>query len=1158
MSRAGSQVGEGDAFERLNRASVALLDPLFEDHDAAAPAQLVARLGQAITRCAQEADALGVRSVNYLATLLLPHLQREAEGGAWPAARERVEAWIAQLIAFCAGHASPQEAVELVFDLQRWPGLPAVPAQFVDMIANRLREDAGRISAMAEEANARLETPVTSSAQVDPAGPGADAGADGSSLAPATVALDELAMLAEAVDALSSEVIVPLASIRLPPAGPEVAAVADLADLCEQRLGNLAAAMGYVGLAPAAQLLEPCREGLRRWRDAPQTCADEAVGLLGNLTSALAAFFATPAAPALERLQAVCADPRWPGGSALPGRADLGMLGALTIVGSRQVAAHGALDEEDLSLALPEDADPSVLDNLLRELPTLSAEFALQIEQLVALSPAAPMHGEPVQDGSSVHDALAGARRVAHTLKGAANTVGIRGIATLTHRLEDLLQLLGDRRETPDASVRAMLAEASDCLGEMTDAVAGLGPAPEDALGLCRRLGELIERRIAGPATDTGAGNVPDAPGEDPAPAQASPAAAPVLPEAPVPGAAGVDGELLRVPSVLLDRVLDLASEAAILLAQVQEQVAQLAELRHAFRGDSERLRGLAGELERLVDLRGVSLAGRRGRGDFDPLELDDYDELHTVSRRIGEAAADARLMDQQIERQGADLGEAVGRLERMQTDLREAVMQSRMVPVRGIVPRLQRVVRQAARMANKSAQLEISGQETEVDARLLQSLVEPIGQLLRNAIAHGIEAPQERERSGKPATGRVSLGFRRDGRRLRISCSDDGQGLDLDAIRQRAEQQGLLAPGAPAEPSALAALVMEPGFTTRDDATQLSGRGFGLEVVRRVVRELRGEIALSRSPAGGLLVELDLPEGMVAIPVVVVRTRSHVLALSIRGIERILPATGAVRDDAGALRFVGQEGLLPASGLDELIGLPQGFFAREAQAARLSGSRRAEVMREAGTEEVALLVRGADGALHAVLAPAPGQTRSVVVRPLPSWLPAIPAVEGATVLGDGAVATVLDLPALLGAGHSLAPSRWSEHPAVQLPLCLVVDDSVSVRRSMELFLRDLGLEVESAGDGVDALELAQRRPPALAIVDLEMPRMNGVELCRALRADEATRRVPVIMITSRSSERHRRLALEAGVDVFLTKPYSEDELAAEVRRCLVEHPAKG
>ena len=1169
---AGSMRPGGEAgrdFERLNQASVALLDPLFETAGEADPRRTAARLDEAIMHCAQVAESLGLRSLNYLATLMVPYLQREADGDGWPSARDRVEGWIGRMIAFCAGHASAEEATLLVSDLLAWPGFPAVPEQFVNLISARLRQDCALVAELAAAAGAQLHAaPAPAPREVEA---GDEAGDEAVSQAPALVARDELEMLLEAVEGLEAEVIGPLAGIGLPPPPDAFAPVSDLIDLCRERLGYLADAMRYVGLAAAAGLMEPCRDSLAAWRDAPAFASPEAPDLLHGLTQAVAAFLRDPAAPALAVLEAACTDARWPvRGEGVDQRARAALDG-LEVVGSRRVEApSGALDADDVSLALAPDADASVLDHLLRELSALSAGFSEQIDRLVA---AAPVPERP----EAVAEALAEARRIAHTLKGAANTVGIRGIAVLTHRLEDLLQLLGERGGTLDHATRHALTEAADCLGEMADAVAGLGEGPADALGVCGSLGAHIDALLSGSeprqpresepewgVAGGPAGRTPS-PSLDPPPALAQAWLSPQPPAVPSPADAPSsearspthDGELVRVPASVLDRVLDLAGEAGILLARVQEQVDQLGEVRQAFRTDSDRLRVLAGELERLVDIRGVSLSGRRPRSDFDPLELDDFNELHTVSRRIAEAGADARVLDHQLDRQGAELAEAVGQLERVQTDLREAVMQSRMVPVRSVLPRLQRVARQAARMAGKEVELTIAGEDTAVDARLLQALLEPIGHLLRNAIDHGIEPAAERERVGKAAAGRVSMSFRRDGRRLSVRCVDDGRGLDLEAIRARAQEAGLIDPAAAPSPEALARLVLEPGFSTRRQATQLSGRGIGLDVVQRAVRELRGEIELAPADGAGLEVRIEIPEGMVAIPAVLVRTPSHVLALSIRGVERILPADGAVRDDAGALRFVGAHGLVPAVRLDELLGLPEGFFTREAEALRLSGRQHAAAP-DAGAGEVALLVRGADGRNVAVLSPPPGQTRNVVVRPLPPWLPATPAVEGATVLGDGAVATVLDLPALVAPGASLAASRFPEQPIQRLPVCLVADDSVSVRRSMQIFLEDLGFEVDCAADGVDALALAQRRAPALAIVDLEMPRMNGVELCRALRADPRTREMPVLMITSRSSERHRALAMEAGVDAFLTKPYGEDELASEIRRCLVGRTALG
>ncbi|HQN12665.1 MAG TPA: response regulator, partial [Quisquiliibacterium sp.] len=613
--------------------------------------------------------------------------------------------------------------------------------------------------------------------------------------------------------------------------------------------------------------------------------------------------------------------------------------------------------------------------------------------------------------------------------------------------------------------------------------------------------------------------------------------------------------ELLRVPGRVVDRMLDLAAEAAILLSQVQEQVALLNATRAAFRLGTERLGELSGELDRLVDGRGVSLTGRRSRGEFDALEFDDFDELHTVSRRIAESAADEKLIEQQLQRHGFGLAESVGHLERVQTDLREAVMQSRMMAVSSIAPRLQRAARQAARMIGRRIELAIVGEQTAVDAQLLQRIVDPIAHLLRNAVDHGIEPEERRIAQGKPATGRIELRFERDGALLRVHCTDDGAGLDLDAIRRKALALGLLAHDQAPTDAQIARLTLHPGFSTRDAATQVSGRGIGLDVVNRTVQGLRGAVDITSSPGAGTTVTLAFPERMATTAVAVSRTPSHVLALSVRGVERVLAADGLAPDERGALRFVLEDDVVPAVPLDVALGLPAGFFARDVELARRSGAAHAT----ASAAQVVLLVRRDDGERVALVAPDLAQTRNVVVRPFPSWMPRRRAIDGAAVLGDGAVAPVIDLPALLAGGDPVvAPDVELPTAGRAAPVCLVVDDSVSVRRSMQTFLQDLGFEVDAAGDGVEALAMIERRVPDVAIVDLEMPRMNGVEFAAALRAHERTVEVPVIMITSRYSERHRAMAIDAGVDVFLTKPYSEDELAAHVRRCLERGAALG
>ena len=631
-------------------------------------------------------------------------------------------------------------------------------------------------------------------------------------------------------------------------------------------------------------------------------------------------------------------------------------------------------------------------------------------------------------------------------------------------------------------------------------------------------------------------------------PPQALRSAAVAAPSEP-PAAEGED-QSLRIPLRLVDRMLDLAGEAAMLLAQAQEQLGQVGETRSAFRLGTERLQDLTSELERLVDARGGSLSGRRARGEFDALEMDEFDELHTVSRRFAEAGADGRLLANQLDRQASALADVTGQLERIQAELRDTVMQARALPASAIAPRLARAVRQAARMAGRQAALEIRGEDTGIDAQLLQALLDPLTHLLRNAVDHGIEPSEERVALGKPASGRVEIVFERAGRSLRVRCRDDGRGLDARAIRERAVELGLLEPGVEPGPRELARAVMHPGFSTRRAATQLSGRGIGLDIVRQAVARLRGTVALASTPGAGTEVLIEVPERLATLAVAVVRTPGLVLALSIRGVEELMPPDGLARDETGEERFAHRDAFLPVVHLDERLGLSRGQFVRESQAQRAAAP--GAQLAAPPAAGVAAIVRRDDGQSVALITPEPGQTRSVVVRPLPAWLPPIDAIEGVTVLGDGSVAPVIDLPALLARVPTVTrvPAELPFEPRV-LPVCLVVDDSVSVRRSMEAFMRDLGFAVDTAADGVEALALVERRVPDIAIVDLEMPRMNGIELAAALRADERTHGIGLIMITSRYSEKHRALALDAGVDVFMTKPYTEDELAASVRRCL-------
>ena len=1010
--------------------------------------------------------------------------------------------WAADLLDLCAGRLEPAQAVAMAGDDAA--------------LAPRLAEAARRLAALrggGDGADPGAREDFVDAAANEPARGGEW---------PVVVARDELEILAEESLALRDDLAqAEGAQARLAALADGLLRISDAAgllglDAASALLATRAAQVQQAAEALASEPSGPAEAGPKP--AAPDEAGPQAAAgrvdiesMAGELPDALAELFREGGA--VSRALGLLADPRWPAPpEPVSIEAVAAELDALQLVESRQVrAAEHALDERDLSLAIPPDADPSVVDSLLHELPALSAQLGERIAAFEA--------GD--------REALVAAQRLAHTLKGSANTVGVRGIAAITHRLEDLLQLLAGRREAVPAELHALLGDAADCVAEMCESVAGFGPAPTAAAAVHGRIVDWIGRLLGG-----------QPPAE---PATAALPAAELAAEAVGPRSAEPE---IRVPASLVERLLSLVDEAAILVAHAREQTLELERSRGTMRLGGDQLQDLAGELERLVDMRGLALSEHRSRQNLDPLELDEYNDLHTVSRRIAESGADGKLVEQQLGTNLSALRDSLARLERLQAELRDCALQTRMAAFGSIASRLHRTVRQAARMAGREAELRIEGGDTLVEAGMLSTLVDALAHLLRNAVDHGIESPEHRRALGKPAAGEIRLAVRRDGAWLQLVCEDDGPGLDLDAIRERALATGLLGPESPADPEALRALIMAPGFSTRERASQLSGRGIGLDVVRQAVEGLRGRIAIDSAPGRGTRFTLTVPLGLASLPVMMLRApgRPVALALSVRGVDRIVPAPAGAGD---SIRVDGVR--WRASSIETVLGMPDDSFAGDdAPGADAAGAPRS-----------ALLMRLPDGRRVALLVPEPEAPRSVVVRPMPGRLPRVPGIDGVAVLGDGAIAPVLDPIALLAAHADgslrarVAPPAARAPASRTAPLCLVVDDSVSVRRTTEIFVRDLGFEVDGAADGIEALERVRRRVPDLALVDMEMPRMNGLEFVRALRADARTANVAVIMITSRYSERHKTLALEAGVDVFLTKPYTEDALATQILACL-------
>ncbi|MCP5264821.1 MAG: response regulator [Burkholderiaceae bacterium] len=1083
----------GEDFERLGAAAAALLDPLLTD-DAPAGAWR-ARMARAMEALGAAARALELGGLAYLAGLLVPHLARAPIGD--PALeRRQAEAWVDSAIAFCGAALPVSEHARWLAGLREWLGLKGRgPDEVFEAIAGQLEVDAARLQAAAE-----TDMPK---------------GSRGGASIPIDVAADELVLLAEACDDIGEELG------EVDDDGPD--GRRDRLEQYAERLGHFANAVGYIGLNDLAALIQVSAETV-----ASAAGRDEApASLLAGLREwpmAWAAYFRAPDRAHLDA--ALSVHERAGLGSASLIEVVRQAAGMLSVSGATRRVTLPQIDPArvDLSLELAADAEPELTETLLREMPALAETLGRAIEAIV--------RGDT--------DAIEPAQRAAHTLKGAANTAGVRGVAELTHSLEGVLELAGDTgvlAEHSDgrrAAISDSLAEAADVIADMVDALVSHEEGPAGAraalAGLIGWTRHLLGDAPPPAAVASSMANVASI-------AAAEPSEPSGTPGGPAPSTEADDNdaeEFLRIPVRLLEQLVEQATDASITLARAQEALRQSSDSTRALIHGGDRLLDLASELDRLVDTGPGAESIEPVAEGMDALEMDRYSELHTTSRRIAEAGADDKLLASRLRAGLGQLRDAIERVERAHTEIRELALLARLVPVASIGARLRRVARQAARMAQKEVSLAISGEETLFENRLLQRLVEPIAHLIRNAVDHGIEPPAQRRAAGKPDVGRVQVSFQREGPTLVVSCVDDGAGFDRAAILARALRDGLLAEDVPPDTVELGRLLTRAGFSTRDQATMLSGRGIGLDAVDQVVRSMHGSLEIDDAPDGGARLTLRVPLRVASMAVMVARTRTHVLAIGVRGIERIAALEEGLADVRQA------PGACPVLYLGTLLGLP-------ADALRDDDSDSPQTDRE----ESVLFCRDEAGKAFAIVCPPLSQAQQVIVRPPPAILPAITGLDGIAVLPDGAVAPVY-APDMLLRGSRDSDPRYAREQPVSMPThCLVVDDSVSVRRAMETLLADMGFGVDTAADGIEALARIEKRVPAIVLVDLEMPRMNGIELTRALRARDDTRGLPIIMITSRSTERHRALADEAGVTAFLNKPYRDDELLETIASCL-------
>ncbi|MGH8504887.1 MAG: Hpt domain-containing protein [Stenotrophobium sp.] len=726
--------------------------------------------------------------------------------------------------------------------------------------------------------------------------------------------------------------------------------------------------------------------------------------------------------------------------------------------------------------------------------------------------------------------------RALHTLKGGARMAGLQEMGNIAHELESKIEAL-EVRGGADASILTVLASDIDALQAMQD-----------------RWSRPLAGAIAAAPKPLHAA----------APSMPPPRSSAVLPGKWAPqlfwkpehddeALLAMRRETARVPVESLDGMLNQAGEISIYRSRLEAQSAtlqtQLSEMAQAITRLREQLRLMNIETEAQIEARGLGHTGTQDRyaGDFDPLEMDRYTRMQELSRAVAESVGDLAALHATMDDLGGETDALLQQQGRINTEVQQGLMRTLMVPFSRQVARLQRVVRQVAHENNKLADVQFNGIESELDRNVLERMTAPLEHLLRNAVVHGIETPDARLAVGKSRSGMVTVGLHREGTQLLIELRDDGQGLDLDAIRRIAIKRGLMPADAEVSDDAAAQFIFEPGFSTARTLTQDAGRGVGMDVVASEVRQLGGTLELASERGQGTRFLVRLPLNLAISQALLVSVASEMYAIpltTIEGIARIpRERIAAIKSEAGLIYTYGDHDYR-IDYLGELIGAQH------------------EISPDSKTVN-AILVRigegvGAQERRIGVLVDALHGNREVVSKSIGSQISTVVGISGATILPDGRVVLILDVIALaLDRTRRVLITRVSGggdeagSAAAERKLIMVVDDSITIRRVTERLLLRNGYRVALAKDGLDAMAQLQTENPAAVLLDIEMPRADGFEVAAFIRNSERIRELPIIMITSRSGDKHRERAAQIGVNRYLIKPFQEEQLMTEVHEVI-------
>lgn len=836
------------------------------------------------------------------------------------------------------------------------------------------------------------------------------------------------------------------------------------------------------------------------------------------------------------------------------------------------------------------DQRPSAVTSSTEELPqsaltgsyfdALPSDDEVGPEILEFFQPEAEEHLQVVSDclisleGNNNPEEINRLFRAIHTVKGSAAQVGLRRLGAIAHRVEDLIGRLRDGEIDPSPAVVDLCLESVDVLkkslhrqwADESEMRAGVD-------SLLNRIAEfapldseeaLAEAPSAGEAEFAGHTEIA-------APTQSRK----VIKQ---PASPAASSKSVRIALERLDRMMNTVGELVINRTRMVGRVSELEKLVDTLSFSKERLQGKVNEFQEKYEFNRISssrataswnaatapkrlASAAAGEAsffdDFSELEMDRYDDFNILSRSMAEISADVNEVLTQLEGYISRVEGDIDEFTKLAHHLQDEFTAARMVPIGTLYSRLSRAVRDAAQSAGKQVDLDFVGNETELDNNIIQQISDPLVHLVRNSVAHGIERSDARLSAGKPEAGKVSLRAYHRGNHIYIEVEDDGSGIDYERVKQSAAERGMVSTETAERLTErdLREMLFHPGFSTAPAKTELAGRGVGLDVVRANLNALNGDVEIESTRGQGTKFTLKVPLTLIISPALFVRCGGVSFALPLAVVEEIRRIRAdEIEDVGGKLLTKVRDIVTEVIRLDSYLGLPplepvNGYFRM--------------VVANTGNRQIGLVVEEVLG------------KDEIVIKNLGEYLRRVKLFPGTTIAPDGSLILLIDLNRMVAAepnerrtlqasasaARVFAPGSEAvargtiptdaidrvEHERV----IVVADDSISVRKFVGRMLEKNGYRVKLAADGLEAAELVAQHGCHLVITDLEMPRMTGYELMVQLRQSPTTRRIPVMVVTSRAGAKHRDRAIKEGAAAFLTKPVQEDQLIAAVEQLM-------